>query len=283
MLAHRLRSGFLMGGALLAAIFLLPAWGVLPVLLVVTLLSMLEFYGFLQAREIPHFKWVGVTMGVAYVAATWMANYLEWTLRAEAEIIALFAAVAAVLLRQLAETKTERPLDSLGGTLLGLLYVPFLFGFIVKLLTVWGHDAGRLFVLYLVVVVKFTDIGAYFIGCAIGRHKLLPRVSPAKTWEGVIGGLLVGTAAGWAYWQIVGRARGGEDPILSLAAIVGIGLLLSIFGIVGDLIESLLKRAAGVKDSGRMIQGMGGLLDVLDSLLFAAPVLYIALHILRLN
>ncbi len=269
-----------MGGALLAAVFLLPAWGVLPILLLVTLLALHEFYGFLQARGIPHFKGLGLVCGVAYVAAVWLVNYLEWPHRGEVEVVGLFVIVAAVLLRQLAETKTERPLDSLGGTLLGILYVPFLFAFIVKLLTGWGHDSGRLFVLFLIVVVKFTDIGAYSIGCAIGKHKLLPRVSPAKTWEGVIGGLVVGTVAGWGYWLIVARWSG--DHAFSMPVVLGIGILLSVFGIIGDLIESLLKRAAGVKDSGRIIRGMGGLLDVLDSLLFAAPVLYIALHVLTL-
>lgn len=270
-----------MGAALLAAIFFFSPWVVLPVLLLIVFLAQREFYALLTAREIPHFDVVGIVCGLAYVAVAWLANYLRCPLRTEMESMALFLVFAVVLLRQLGHTQTNRPWDTLAGTLLGILYVPFLFNFIVKLLTVWGDAAGRLLVLYLAVVVKFTDIGAYFIGCAIGRHKLLPRVSPAKTWEGVIGGLLVGTAAGWVYWLIV--AQWTDAFILAPWAIVGISVVLSVSGILGDLIESLLKRASGVKDSGSMIQGMGGILDVLDSLLFAAPVLYIALRTLYPN
>lgn len=277
MLRHRVQSGLLLGAALLAAIFLLPPIGVLPVLLLVTFLSLREFYSFLEARGIPHFKAVGLVGGLVLVASVWLANFLHCPAGPEVETIVLLLIFAAVLLRQLGPLPTERLFDSLGGTMLGILYVPFLFNFIVKLLTVWGDGPGRLLVLYLAVVVKFTDMGAFFIGCAMGRHKLLPRVSPAKTWEGVIGGLLVGTGMGWVYWWIVSHWATGF--ILPLPLILGIGVLLSAFGIVGDLIESLLKRASGVKDSGCIIQGMGGLLDVLDSLLFAAPVLYIALRI----
>lgn len=277
MLRHRVQSGLLLGAALLAAIFLLPPPGVLPVLLLVTFLGLREFYSFLDARGIPHFKVIGLLGGLALVASVWLANFLKWPVGLEIELIVLFVIFAAVLFRQLGPLPTDRLFESLGGTMLGILYVPFLFNFIVKLLMVWGDGPGRLLVLYLAVVVKFTDMGAFFIGCAIGKHKLLPRVSPAKTWEGVIGGLLVGTGTGWVYWWIV--ARWTTEFILPLAQIIGIGLLLSASGIIGDLVESLLKRASGVKDSGCIIQGMGGLLDVLDSLLFAAPVLYIALRI----
>lgn len=268
----------MLGAALLAAIFLLPPLGVLPILLLVTFLGLREFYSFLDARQIPHFKAIGLTGGLILVASVWAVNYFQLSLGLEVEAIILFLVFAAILFRQLGPLPTERLFDTLGGTLLGILYVPFLFNFIVKLLTVWGDGPGRLLVLYLAVVVKFTDMGAFFIGCAIGRHKLLPRVSPAKTWEGVIGGLLVGAGMGWVYWWIV--ARWTTEFVMPPLQIIGIGILLSAFGIVGDLIESLLKRASGVKDSGAIIQGMGGLLDVLDSLLFAAPALYIALRIL---
>lgn len=279
MLLHRIRSGLLMGAALLGIIFFFSSWVVLPVLLLVVFLAMQEFYSFLDARQIPNFRAVGTLGGLLLVGATWTAHHLGHPLRAEVEGLALFVVVAVVLLRQLSCVQQDRLWESLGGTLLGVLYVPFLFNFIVKLLVTWGDSAGRLLVLYLIVVVKFTDIGAFFIGCAIGRHKLLPRVSPAKTWEGVVGGLLVGTGAGWAYWWIVSRQTEAAF-VFPLWMLLGLSVLLSVSGIVGDLIESLLKRASGVKDSGRIIQGMGGLLDVLDSILFAAPVLYVALRFL---
>jgi phosphatidate cytidylyltransferase len=138
---------------------------------------------------------------------------------------------------------------------------------------VWGGLEGRALVMYLIIVVKFTDIGAYFIGISIGRHKFLPRVSPAKTWEGLIGGLAVGIAASCLFY-LFSDGNLGVVKITAVDAVV-LGVLLPVAGTIGDLTESLLKRAAGVKDSGRILLGMGGVLDVIDSLLFAAPALYI--------
>ncbi len=271
MLRHRVISGVLLGAALLAAIFLLPPAGVLPVLLLIVGLAMREFYALLDAREMPHFKALGIACGLLLVGATWAAHHYACPQRAAVEPVVLFLACGTIFIRQLFHTRTNRPWDSMAGTLLGVLYIAFLFNFMVKLLMLWGDAAGRMLVLYLAVVVKFTDIGAFFIGCAVGRHKLIPRISPAKTWEGVIGGVAVGMLAGWVFSLLAGDAF-----ILRGAAVWGVGFALAIAGVIGDLIESLFKRASGVKDSGTMIQGMGGLLDVLDSLLFSAPVLYIA-------
>jgi phosphatidate cytidylyltransferase len=271
MLRHRVISGIILGGALLAAVFLLPPAGVLPLLLLILWFAMREFYALLDAREVPHFKGVGIASGMVLVGASWWARQAGCPYPDAVEPALLFGACAAVFIRQLFHTRTNRPWDSVAGTLLGVLYVAFLFNFLAKLLSNWGDADGRMLVLFLAVVVKFTDIGAYFIGCAIGRRKLLPRVSPAKTWEGVIGGVAVGMAAGWAMSLLAGERL----PIRGVS-VWTVGFLLAAAGVLGDLIESQFKRASGVKDSGAMIQGMGGLLDVIDSLLFAAPVLYIA-------
>lgn len=273
MLKHRLQSGFLLGGALLAAVFFLPDAAVIWVLLLACGLGLVEFYTFLDASGVPHFKAVGIAGGLSLVAVTWAGTHFGWANSDEVSGMALFGAVAAVLLRQLTYTGPGRPWETAAGTLLGILYVAFLFNFFVKMLGTWGGREGRLLVLYLVVVVKFTDIGAYFTGCAIGRHKLIPRISPAKSWEGCIGGILAAIAASLVYLHLV---RGQWTALaFTPTHAVAIAVLLGITGIVGDLVESLFKRAAGVKDSGTLIQGMGGILDVLDSLLLAAPVLYV--------
>ena len=119
----------------------------------------------------------------------------------------------------------------------------------------------------LVLVIKMGDIGAYFTGMTMGRRKLIPWLSPGKTIEGAIGALVWGGAAG----AILAMATG----VLSIPmGIVG-GVLLAGFGAVGDLVESLLKREAGAKDSGDSLPGMGGLLDVLDSLLLTGPIAWL--------
>lgn len=271
MLRDRLISGVMLGAALLVAAFFLPPAGVLAVLLAVVWLSMREFYALLDARETPHFKRVGMFCGLALILGTWLANRYGCPRREAVEPVLLFLTLAVVFVRQLFHTRTNRPWDTMGGTLLGVFYVAFLFNFIVKLLTEWPEEQGRMLALFLVFVVKFTDIGAFFVGCAVGRHKLLPRISPAKTWEGVVGGLLCGVGAGLAFAQVA-----GDRLPLRGETIWVISVVLAVSGVIGDLIESLLKRASGVKDSGTMIQGMGGWLDVVDSVIFSAPVLYAA-------
>ncbi len=129
--------------------------------------------------------------------------------------------------------------------------------------------------LSLVVVVKMGDIGAYTVGRLIGRHKMAPRLSPGKTWEGLSGGLVfacVGSCAifGWLVpWM---RLEAAESGIIGW---IVYGLLVGLAGVLGDLSVSLLKRDAGRKDSSQWIPGFGGVLDLLDSILIAAPAAYV--------
>jgi phosphatidate cytidylyltransferase len=128
-------------------------------------------------------------------------------------------------------------------------------------------------IFYLVIVVKSTDTGAYFTGRLLGKHKLFPKISPGKTWEGFVGGLLTAILASCLFSLYTGFSLGEVDFPLRNAAVLG--LVLALAGVIGDMMESLIKRATGTKDSGSVILGMGGILDVLDSLLVGAPVLYL--------
>ena len=134
-----------------------------------------------------------------------------------------------------------------------------------------GHT-GRMMILYLVAVVKMSDVGAFFTGRSLGRHKLFPRLSPKKTIEGLAGGIVSSVVVSLLFFWLTGGALGSIQ--FGLIDAIALGIILPIVGVFGDLFESLLKRAAGMKDSGTLIPGMGGVLDVLDSLLFGAPVLY---------
>jgi phosphatidate cytidylyltransferase len=158
------------------------------------------------------------------------------------------------------------------------MYVPWLLNFIQKINFFPGIDHnGRFYVLYFILVTKFSDTGAYAIGSLIGRHKMIPRISPAKTWEGFAGAVLVATGASLAFAHCFADRMPGMTP---LHAIV-LGVVLSATAVIGDLIESIFKREAGVKDSGNFFPGIGGILDLLDSLLFNAPIMYLYLrHVL---
>jgi phosphatidate cytidylyltransferase len=194
----------------------------------------------------------------------------EWRGIAQPGVILVLLLVSFI--RQIHSTQTEKPLITIAGTMLGFLYVAFLFNFFTSILGSWNKTDGRLLLFFMLLVTKFTDIGAYSIGCAIGRHKFMPRISPAKSWEGCIGGVLTATVVGFIYYFFVRRYF--VCVSMTWIDVAVLGPVLAVCGIMGDLTESLFKRAADMKDSGTSIRGMGGILDVFDSLLFAAPVLY---------
>lgn len=155
---------------------------------------------------------------------------------------------------------------------LGLLYIPLLLGHLVWLRYLQN---GEWWVLWLLAVVFAGDTAAFYTGLTLGRHKLYPAVSPGKTWEGTLGGLavaaLIGVLAG--NWLL---------PEVGLGALAGLALALGVTGVLGDLFESMLKRQAQIKDASRLLPGHGGMLDRLDSILFAAPVVvYARLFVLQ--
>jgi phosphatidate cytidylyltransferase len=165
---------------------------------------------------------------------------------------------------------------AIATTLFGLMYVPWLLNFIQKINFFPGVD-GKFFLLYFVLVTKFSDTGAYAVGSLIGRHKMMPRISPGKTWEGFGGAILFSTAASVVFVVFFGDKMAGMNWFHAVV----LGVLFGLTAVVGDLIESLFKREAGVKDSGKIFPGIGGILDLLDSLLFNAPIMYLYLrHIL---
>jgi phosphatidate cytidylyltransferase len=189
----------------------------------------------------------------------------------EAGFLILF--VLGLGLRQLAAAQNPHGLTAVSTTLFGLMYVPWLLNFLQKITFYPGVD-GRLYLLFFLVVTKLSDSGAYAVGSLWGRHKLIPRISPAKTWEGVAGAMAASLLASLVFACLAGKAL----PGMTLVHATILGLLLGITAILGDLIESLFKREAGVKDSGAWVPGIGGILDLIDSLLFNAPLMYLYLR-----
>lgn len=158
-----------------------------------------------------------------------------------------------------------------------IAYVGGSFGFLIQLRLLGGGRLGMFALLSMITIVKSSDIGQYVVGRLIGKHKLAPAVSPGKTWEGAFGGVLFALLAAWLLATYAAPAMFGEGAAESFGirsvALYAIALMAS--GLVGDLAESLLKRDAGVKDSSNWMPGFGGVLDLLDSLLVAAPVAYL--------
>jgi len=187
---------------------------------------------------------------------------------------ALAFALLLALLRMSRDRDPKGSLTLVGGTMLACVYGGVLLGFwmLVRL----EHSPWVL--VGAVLTTKACDIGAYFTGMAIGRHKMIPWLSPKKTWEGLAGGIAVATAVGAGLAALSLRHLEGADAIPIWVGALG-GALVAVVGQAGDLAESAFKRDAGLKDSGKTIPGMGGVLDVLDSPLFAGPVVYWLLRI----
>ncbi len=282
-LQKRLLSGFSMGAVVVLLVTYLPPVGAWLVLSALALIGQIEFYRMVGGSQRPVFPVLGVLcgqllLGVAFWGAGCMGCHI-W------EQLALLVVVLAVFGRQFFQASSPDAIRTVGATLLGIFYVPFLMGFLARLVFAWrGPEGGlemgvtgRMVTIYFLSVVKFQDVGAYFTGRAWGRHKLAERLSPKKTWEGVAGGVVVSLLVSFGFY-IMAKGQLGVIPLRLVDAIV-LGILLPVAGVLGDLFESLLKRASDTKDSGDIIPGMGGFLDILDSLLFAAPVMYMYLKL----
>lgn len=274
MIRHRLINGTVMIALLTGALFL-PAPAVFLIIPILATMMLWEFYGLMDVGGMPNFRITGVIAGALLILLTGWQYRMGWFPASPEtlEVVLLALVVLAIFLRQCFYKETGKPLVQISATLIGILYVSLLFNFYTKLLLRWDEGDGRYLLFYMILIVKVTDMAAFFTGCSIGRHKLIPRISPAKTWEGCAGGVAGGLVTSLIFWRVAGGQIG---PVtLSVAHAVILGIVLPLVGIFGDLFESLLKRAAAVKDSGTVLKGMGGVMDVLDSLLFAAPVLYV--------
>lgn len=221
--------------------------------------------------------WV-VAVGVwAVLAGHWGAGHFNLGLPIAAQWGSLAFAVAVMLAFLVEMQRYQQPGESLariGLAVLGIAYLGVLSCFFADI-RIFQADpqAGTLGMILAVFVPKGCDIGAFFTGKAIGKHKMSPILSPNKTWEGAIGGLATATAVALIIQSIRPIIAGGW---LGAAAC---GFTVGLAGMLGDLAESLMKRDSGVKDAANVIPGFGGLLDVIDAILFAAPVSYIWLMV----
>lgn len=267
--------------ALLALLFCVVYFGkIYGAVGLMTLVSTLALYEFYKLAE--HFggsprKALGLVLGAALVVFFFHAAKDD-PAAARSSVPVLLALTGAVfvfgiylMIRQKIPAWTKAL-----STVFGLVYIPLAVGFYSILAGLYGLD-GVLICVWIVLAAKFSDIGGLIIGCRFGRHKLAPSVSPKKTWEGVFGGIvfsvLVSGGLIWAFnhfgaWSI---AFPGFSPLTAALCAVPIAAV----SVVSDLIESAFKRQAGDKDSGATIPGIGGALDLLDSLIFVAPVGYV--------
>jgi phosphatidate cytidylyltransferase len=232
-----------------------------------------EFYRIATAGGLEPLDPVGIPMAGAVPLLVYAAAVGLYRPTLAVPAVALLVTLAAVIW---ARGTARRPLGAASATVMGVLYTGGLLSFGYALREhpyAFGDRAGTTLVALPLVLTWASDIGAYFVGRAVGGRKLMPSVSPGKTVSGALGGLAATVVVAWLY------VRYALVPVASLTmtlpAIIVFGLVVSVAAQVGDLTESLLKREANVKDSSRLLPGHGGLLDRLDSLLFVLPVAYL--------
>ncbi len=238
-----------------------------------------EFYHAQEEKGHKVFKQSGLFCGALVFFNSWyflifrpdLARFVHFGI----ELVLVFAILGAFIRLVVRQEEHLAPITTAALTLLGLMYVPFLFNYVALLAFLPGDmEQNQFLLIYLLAVTKFSDVGAYVVGSAIGRHKMIPRISPGKTWEGFVGAILTSLVIS----MVMTHAMGARLHALSFADSIVLGLLLPLISVVGDLAESVIKRDASIKDSGRTIPGIGGALDLIDSILFTAPVLYFYLQ-----
>ncbi len=276
MFAKRLLSSILLWALLLTVLFYLGTLASALLCCLVSTLALWELYDMFEKGGLKCSKPWGITGGIVLSAGTWWFSACHLNLAHAFEVLLLVCLVLGLFIHQLTDRNNPQAATTIAHTLLGVLYVPWLFNFIPKIQYLYPRDGGAgpgwLFVFYLMVVTKFCDIGAYVTGRMFGRHKMAPSISPNKTWEGLLGGIVVTVIASVSAYKylkprIAGVGFGSTDALI-------LGVLLGVMAVAGDLSESMLKRQTNVKDSGGVLPGIGGALDLIDSLLFTTPVLY---------
>ncbi|MBA3386629.1 MAG: phosphatidate cytidylyltransferase [Verrucomicrobiota bacterium] len=246
------------------------------------LLTLWEFYGMLDHKGLPNFKITAMVCGaIMLIGSFYYFSKVGPAHSYDFEMAVLLGFLLTVFARQMFDSlRDDAPLRTMAYTVFGLLYVLWLYNFVTKIVYVVprspsGAVTGQFYVLYLIAVTKFSDMGAYLTGSAIGRHQMIPHISPKKTWEGFAGALLFSLLASWGLFKVMPQ----HLAALNWTHATVLGLLLGFAAVIGDLAESIVKRSTGVKDSGNFLPGIGGALDLIDSLLFTAPLLFFYLRL----
>lgn len=240
------------------------------------IISTLEYFKMLHIADVKCFPRYGLFLALSYcgLASYYLLNGAK-DIPPALDAFSIFLAATGAFTLQLRYTiKGTEALLAVAVNLLGFVYIAYLFSFATRIsfgLPGNGAVPGAYVLLWLLAVTKFTDMGAYITGSLFGKHKMIPKISPAKTWEGFAGALFFAQLAGCGlFWLMPDHL----DALHSWKHVIILSFLLALLAVIGDLAESVLKRSLNAKDSGKILPGIGGGLDLIDSICFTAPALW---------
>lgn len=267
MLTKRIITSILMLGLAGLITFFFPNWVFSLLASSLIGVSLYEFFTIVEKKGFFVYKYIGIAIGMLVPIIV----YLEMGTEGYFDLEPFFIMIAClfIFVLQFIRKDSSQALANIAVTMFGLLYIAWFFSFFIKIKFL---PHGTLLVAFLISVTKMGDIGAYVVGRSMGKHNLIPRISPKKTVEGTTGGLIFSAVS-----AIVSKTY---LPNFHYGHLLVLGALLGILAQVGDLAESLIKRDCQVKDSGSNLSGFGGVLDLIDSLLFTTPIFYFYIKVL---
>ena len=278
---RRLGSTLALWALIVSAVIVGSDWGYFFIILFMALVALSEYFRMIKGQGAPVFTLTGMLCAAVYLTGSFLhLRSHEGRPSPDLEVAVLVGFLFLIFIRQMFRAAAHRePLEAVAYTVFGLLYIPWLFNFVTKIIylsppTAAGEPTGQYYVVFLILVTKFSDMGAYVFGSLFGRHPLVPHISPKKTWEGLFGALfsaLLGSY--WLYAMIPDRLSA-----LRFEDVTILGLGLGVGAVIGDLAESIIKRSTRAKDSSAVLPGIGGTLDLIDSILFTAPLMYFYLR-----
>ena len=267
-----------------------PVWVLAIVAGIVALLTIHEFLKLTQSYGVSPMGWPTHLFAGVFFLMLAVSSGTDAPLLSTGKFLVVLGFSAAIvpfvfLTRAMRGEDLRAGYPAAAASVFAFTYIALPMGMLVQLRQQW---AGAFYLLYLLLVVWAGDIFAYFVGRSVGRHLMAPRISPKKTWEGAAASLIASVGVGWLLFHyalalssallragLIERRDGMfglEQP--AMVPVILLTILLNVAAQLGDLVESLIKRGAGVKDSGAILPGHGGMLDRIDALLFAAPVLW---------
>ena len=241
------------------------SWAFIAIVLALTAGGLYEFLTLIKEKGIPIYSYTGIIIGLLIP----LSIFVRFELTKNWELLFIVLALLIIFLMQFMRREINNAIVGISGTLFAVLYVAWFFSFLIKIRYLLPGIEGVKLLAFILLVTKVGDVGALLIGSKFGKHLLIPRVSPHKTIEGSLGSFVFSGIT-----AILAKSLFPAALNFSMGEMFWIGLIFGGIGQLGDLSESLLKRDCNVKHSGRLLGGLGGILDSIDSLLFTAPAFY---------